>query len=244
MPRFQRRQILRCLIGALPFLKQQQAWAAPEVNTFSIVARDPASGELGVAVQSKVSAVGALVPWAQAGIGAIATQAAANVQFGPLGLVLLREHISPSRCLEILLGEDDLRENRQIAILAATGEAASFTGLECFAHAGHRLGPNYSVQGNLLTGPEVIDAMAQTFESSSGELSDRLIAALRAGQAAGGDRRGKQSAALLVVREGWGYNGQNDRYRDLRVDDHEEPIEELARVLEKHRILFPRPESP
>jgi uncharacterized Ntn-hydrolase superfamily protein len=244
MPRSQRRQFLRCLIGFLPFLRQTEAGTAPEVNTFSILALDPASGELGVAVQSKVSAVGAVVPWAQAGIGAIATQAAANVQFGPLGLVLLREHLTPTRCLEVLLREDDLRENRQIAVIAATGETAAFTGAECLAHAGHRSRQNYSVQGNLLTGPEVIEAMAQAFESSKGELSDRLIAALRAGQAAGGDRRGMQSAALLVVREGWGYNGQSDRYLDLRVDDHAEPIEELARVLEKHRAMFPRPETP
>ncbi len=214
----------------------------PKLSTFSIIAHDPATGELGLAVQSRVPAVGAIVPAAQAGVGVIATQSLANVELAPLGLVLLRERIPPERCLEILLKNDPMREKRQLALINAAGASAAFTGSECLDHAGHRTGKDFAVQGNLLAGPEVLDAMAKAFESAEGELADRLIAALRAGQTAGGDRRGQQSAALLVVRDGWGYGGLNDRYRDLRVDDHPEPIEELARILEVHRKVFPRPD--
>ncbi|RFC46549.1 MAG: putative conserved protein, Ntn-hydrolase superfamily [Verrucomicrobia bacterium] len=234
------RKIITKLFFCLFFVHSVAA-AAPKVTTFSIIARDPATGEIGIAVQSRVPAVGSIVPWAQASAGAIATQAAANVSFGHLGLVLLRERIPPDRSLEILLKDDPDREQRQLALIDAAGHCAAFTGSECVPFAGHLTGPNFAVQGNLLAGPEVLEAMAQAFESSEGDLSDRLIAALRAGQAEGGDRRGKQSAALMVVREGWGYGGLNDRYRDLRVDDHPDPIEELSRILQVHRTLFPSP---
>lgn len=217
--------------------------AAP-VHTFSIVARDPATGEIGVAVQSKVVAVGAIVPWAQAGVGAVATQSQANVLAGPQGLALLREGLNAADCLDRLLDGDPFREERQIAVLPADGKPAVFTGGGCRLAAGHRIGTHHAVQGNLLAGEEVLDAMGQAFLGTDGELADRLIAALRAGQAAGGDRRGQQSAALLVVREGWGYGAAGDRYRDLRVDDAEAPVEELARIHELHRALFPRPEAP
>jgi len=215
---------------------------AVPVHTFSIVARDPATGEIGVAVQSKVVAVGAIVPWAQAGVGAVATQAQANILAGPAGLAGLREGLSATECLERLLDGDVLREVRQIAVLPAEGDPAAFTGSECRPAAGHRIGAHYAVQGNLLAGEEVLDAMEGAFLEAEGELADRLIAALRAGQTAGGDRRGQQSAALLVVRQGWGYGGAGDRYRDLRVDDAAEPVEELARIHDLHRALFPRPE--
>jgi uncharacterized Ntn-hydrolase superfamily protein len=215
----------------------------PPVSTFSIVARDPATGEIGVAVQSKVVAVGAIVPWAEAGVGAVATQSVANVLAGPAGLDGLRAGLTPEDCLERLLGEDPLREHRQIAVLGAEGRPAVFTGEACHPTAGHRIGDDFAVQGNLLAGEEVLHEMERAFRETAGELADRMIAALRAGQAAGGDRRGRQSAALLVVRQGWGYGGQGDRYRDLRVDDAAEPVEELARIHELHRALFPRPED-
>jgi uncharacterized Ntn-hydrolase superfamily protein len=214
----------------------------PAVGTFSIVASDPETGETGVAVQSRIVAVGAVVPYALAGVGAVATQAWANPRYGPLGLSGLAQGAAPEEILELLTSNDPLREQRQAAIVDAEGRAALYTGNACLDWAGGRVGRNYSVQGNILAGPEVVAAMGDAFESTDGSLSTRLLAALRAGQAAGGDRRGMQSAALLVVREGWGYGRGNDRYRDLRVDEHESPIDELERVLQAHRKLFPRPE--
>ena len=190
----------------------------PVVATFSIVARDPATGELGIAVQSKFVAVGSVVPWAKAGVGAIATQSWANTRYGPVGLDLLERGVSPEKVIEIMTEADGNRESRQVGIVSADGNASSFTGKKCLSWAGGKTGKNYAAQGNILTGPEVVDAMADTFEKSEGELSERLIAALRAGQKAGGDKRGRQSAALLIVRKGWGYSGLNDRYRDLRVE--------------------------
>lgn len=232
------------MLALLPAAASGSAWASgdlPAFGTFSIVAADPATGEIGVAVQSRIVAVGAVVPHAAAGVGAVATQAWANPRYGPLGLSALSGGLSPETSLERLVSADPLRERRQAAILAPSGRAAVFTGNECLDWAGGRVGPNYAVQGNILAGPEVVAAMAEGFEAALGTLSTRLLAALRAGQQAGGDRRGMQSAALLVVREGWGYGGGNDRYRDLRVDEHDSPIEELERVLEAHRRLFPRP---
>ena len=208
--------------------------------TFSIVARDPEAGELGVAVQSKFLAVGAVVPWAQAGVGAIATQAWANTTYGPGGLDLLASGLSAKETIARLTGADDGSASRQVGVVAMHGEPATFTGDECFPWAGGHVGEHYSCQGNILVGEETVLSMARTFEQTTGHLCDRLMAALAAGQAAGGDSRGQQSAALLVVRERGGYGGFNDRFIDLRVDDHPQPIEELQRILQLHKLyLFP-----
>ncbi len=214
-----------------------------EANTFSIVAFDPATGELGIAVQSKIVGVGSVVPFAEAGVGAIATQAFANTQYGPVGLQLLRHGASPEKVVQMLTQVDPFREVRQLGVINAQGEGAAFTGEGCQPEAGHLVGEGFTVQGNLLAGKEVIPAMAEAFQNAEGELGARLIAALHAGQEAGGDRRGKQSAALLIVRSGWGYGGQSDRFRDIRVDDHETPIEELERIYELHKKMFPRPKE-
>ncbi len=213
--------------------------------TFSIVAFDPKNGDLGVAVQSKFLAAGAVVPWAKAGVGAIATQSWANTSYGPKGLELLSLGLSAPEVVEILIAEDEGRDLRQVGIVDAQGKAAAYTGKGCFEWAGHIIGPGYACQGNILAGPKVVEAMAEAFERSDGELAHRLVAALEAGQAAGGDRRGQQSAALLVVREKGGYGGFNDRYVDLRVDDHPEPIKELKRLLSLYELYFfkPKPED-
>ncbi len=215
------------------------------LSTFSIVAFDPKNGDLGVAVQSKFLAAGAVVPWAKAGVGAIATQSWANTSYGPRGLELLSLGLSAPEVVEILIAEDEGRDLRQVGIVDAQGRAAAYTGKDCFEWAGHVIGPGYACQGNILAGPRVVEAMAEAFEKSEGELAHRLIAALEAGQAAGGDRRGQQSAALLVVREKGGYGGFNDRYVDLRVDDHPEPIKELKRLLSLYELYFfkPKPED-
>ena len=218
----------------------------PRVATFSIVARDAQTGELGVAVQSRFLAVGAVVPWAKAGVGAIATQSLANTTYGPEGLKLLAAGVTPNAVLQQLTEHDAQREVRQAGIVSADGKSATFTGAECQAWAGGRTGENYAAQGNILAGEAVVAAMAESFEKSAGsgkELGQRLIDALAAGQTAGGDKRGMQSAALLVVHEGWGYAGLNDHYRDLRVDDHAEPIAELQRIYELHKRTFPAPEN-
>lgn len=213
-------------------------------STFSIVAFDPATGQLGVATQSKFLAVGSVVPWARAGVGAVATQSWANTSFGPEGLSLLAEGVEPPAALEKLLASDENREQRQVGIVDAQGRAATFTGADCFDWAGGRTGRSYACQGNILVSAATVDAMAESFESTEGqELADRLVEALRAAQAAGGDSRGKQSAALLVVQEAGGYGGFNDRFLDLRVDDHPEPIEELARLLSLHKLYYPRPDE-
>ena len=209
--------------------------------TFSIVARDPATGEIGVAVQSKFIAVGAVVPWARAGVGAVATQAWGNPTFGPRGLDLLSAGLAPKEVLERLLADDRGREKRQVGILDASGRAAIFTGKECQDWAGGVVGKDCACQGNILAGEGVVRSMARAFEEAKGDLGDRMIAALEAGQGAGGDRRGMQSAALLVVRERGGYGGFWDRYRDLRVDDHPDPIAELKRIYALHRQVFPPP---
>ena len=222
------------------------AWAEPLVATFSIVAADPRTGELGVAVQSRFLAVGAVVPWAKAGVGAVATQSLANTRYGPEGLALLAAGNAPAEVVKRLTDGDEQRDVRQLGMVSADGRAATFTGAKCHAWAGGRTGPNYAVQGNILAGEAVVAAMAASFEKSAEggkELGQRLIDALAAGQAAGGDKRGMQSAALLVVREGWGYAGLNDRYRDLRVDDHAEPIAELQRIYELHVRTFPKREK-
>ena len=213
-----------------------------EVNfmTFSIVARDVQAGELGIAVQSKFLAVGAVVPWARAGVGAIATQSWANTTYGPRGLDLLASGLSASKTMEQLTRDDDRRAMRQVGIVGIEGAPATFTGDECYPWAGGHIGEHYTCQGNILVGEETVLAMARTFEETQGQLCDRLVAALAAGQAAGGDSRGQQAAALLVVRPGGGYSGFNDRFIDLRVDDHPHPIDELQRLLQLHKLyLFP-----
>ena len=208
--------------------------------TFSIVARDPQAGELGIAVQSKFLAVGAVVPWARAGVGAIATQSWANTSYGPHGLELLASGLTAEETIAQLLSEDEGRASRQVGIVSSSGSPATYTGNQCFPWAGGRVGSDYTCQGNILVGEDTVLAMARTFEQTSGRLCDRLLTALAAGQDAGGDSRGQQSAALLVVRERGGYGGFNDRFIDLRVDDHPQPIVELQRILQLHKLyLFP-----
>ncbi len=209
-------------------------------TTFSIVAVDRERGEIGIAVQSKFLSVGAVVPWVRAGAGAVATQSFANTTFGPRGLALLTNGAAPEAALDELLAGDDGRETRQVGIVDARGRAATFTGAECIPWAGGRIGDGYAAQGNCLAGPAVVDALAETFEAAGGTLSHRLVAALAAAQAQGGDKRGQQSAALIVEKPGGGYGAFNDRYVDLRVDDHPRPIDELARILELHALyVFP-----
>jgi len=218
------------LVLALLIAWPAVAAAAEPVTTFSIVARDPATGDLGIAVQSKFFAVGAVVPWARAGVGAVATQSFANTTFGPRGLELLARGLAPATVLDSLLAPDADRDQRQIGIVDASGRAAAATGPKCQVWAGHRSGPDYAVQGNILAGEPVVLAMEKAFREAQGHLGGRLLAALDAGQAAGGDSRGQQSAALLIVRAQGGYGGFNDRYCDLRVDDHATPITELRRL--------------
>jgi uncharacterized Ntn-hydrolase superfamily protein len=213
-------------------------------STFSIVAFDPRNGDLGVAVQSKFPAVGAVVPWAKAKVGVIATQASANVTYGPDGIKLLDEGFSAQETLRKLLTGDPLPELRQVAIVDSKGQVAVHTGKECIEWAGHVTGEGYSCQGNILASSKVVESMAAGFEETSGDLIDKLIRALVAGQAAGGDRRGQQSAAILVVREKGGYQGFTDRYLDLRVDDHPAPIEELKRVLKIYDMTMLSREDP
>lgn len=203
----------------------------PPVATFSIVGRDPATGELGVAVASKFFTVGNVVPWAKAGIGAVATQAYCNTSFGWRGLELLEKNLTPEEIKTVLLRDDDDPGRRQFGIVAADGSSVTYTGEGCSHWAGGRSGENYAAQGNILTGEEVVLALEKTFLETEGNLADRLYAALLAGEAAGGDSRGKQSAALLVVKEGTGYGGYTDRAIDIRVDDHAEPFKELGRIL-------------
>lgn len=208
------------------------------VATFSIVGYDPEAKEWGVAVQSKFLGVGALVPWAKAGVGAIATQSWCNTSFGPEGLKLLDEGLSAEKVLEKLLENDEQKEYRQVGIVDANGIGATFTGKECFNWAGGIAGENFACQGNILVNPETVEALADTFKNTKGDLAERLVAALDSAQSAGGDSRGKQSAALLVVKEKGGYGGFNDRYIDLRVDDHVEPIKELKRLLDLYKLYF------
>lgn len=198
--------------------------------TFSIVAADTPAGDWGVAVASKFPAVGAVVAWARAGIGAVATQAWANTEFGPHGLELMAAGSPAPEALDRLILADEGRDDRQAGIVDARGLAASFTGERCMEWAGGRTGPAFACQGNILVGEQVVAAMSDAFTAAAGDLVDRLLASLVAGDAAGGDRRGRQSAALLVVRDGGGYEGRNDRYVDVRVDDHPDAVTELARV--------------
>jgi uncharacterized Ntn-hydrolase superfamily protein len=208
------------------------------ITTFSIAAFDPGRQEWGVAVQSKFMAVGAVVSHARA--GAVATQSYANLNYGPDGLALMEEGLAASEVIEKLTAEDPERDQRQVGLVDCRGEAAAYTGSKCHNWAGHMIGKGFCCQGNILL-PGTVEAMGRSFDAArkgSGELADWLVAALAAGQKAGGDRRGRQSAAVLVVREGGGYGGNNDRYLDLRVDDHATPIAELGRLLEMHHLFF------
>ena len=205
--------------------------ALPAQATFSIVARDPGTGELGVAVASRFFSVGSVVPYARAGVGAVATQANANVTWGPRGLEILARGATAAETLTILLRGDG-SDSRQAGIVGADGSSVSHTGPGCTAWAGGRSGPSYAVQGNILTGEAVVAAMEKAFLETKGTLARRMYASLSAGDAAGGDSRGRQSAALLVVKEGAGFNGGNDRAIDIRVDDHADPFRELGRLLD------------
>ena len=201
------------------------------ISTFSIVARDSLTGELGIAVASRFFSVGSVVPWAKANVGAVATQSFANTSFGWRGLELLQEGATPEEALEILLRNDDDPERRQVGIVSFDGKSVTYTGSKCNPWAGGRSGPNYAIQGNILAGESVVIAMEKTFLETEGTLADRLYAALLAGDEQGGDSRGKQSAAMLVVKENAGYGGYTDRAIDIRVDDSPEPFKELGRLL-------------
>jgi uncharacterized Ntn-hydrolase superfamily protein len=205
--------------------------ASPSPSTFSIVAADPDAGEVGVAVASRFFAVGSVVPWARAGVGAVATQSNANTTFGPRGLELLERGTSARETLDVLLRADGGHEGRQVGIVAADGGSATHTGPRCTSWAGGRSGPGYAAQGNILAGEAVVAAMEKRFLETKGRpLAERLLEALLAGDAAGGDARGRQSAAILVARERGGYNGFTDRAVDVRVDDHADPMGEIARL--------------
>ncbi len=209
-------------------------WTSHAMATFSIVAIDPATGDLGVAVASRYFAVGAVVPWAEANVGAIATQANVNVGYGARGLELLRQGLTAQQVLDKLFAEDTFpgKGGRQIAIVDSKGNVAVFTGDEAQDWKGHRKGATWSAQGNILVGPHVVEAMGKAFESTNDDLAEKLYAALKAGDEAGGDSRGRQSASILVVRKVGGRNTNNDRYVYINVDDHPEPLRELRRLLD------------
>src|SRR5215210_3937529 len=208
------------------------------VSTYSIAACDLEAGQWGVATQSKFLAVGSVVPWAEPHVGAVATQAYANPRYGPEGLALLREGVSADDVVERLTSTDEEREHRQLGVVDAKGRSASFTGIECHDWAGGRTGECYAAQGNILVSQTTVDGLAETFEATTGSLAERLLDCLDAAQAAGGDSRGQQSAALLVVEKDGGYAGLSDSVFDLRVDDHLRPLEELRRLHGLHVAIF------
>ena len=210
----------------------------PIVATYSIVACDLQAEQWGVSVQSKFLSVGSVVPWAEPRVGAIATQAYANPRYGPNGLDLLRQGLSAQEVVDRLTSEDDGRDHRQLGIVDGEGRAATYTGSECMDWAGGRTGEGYAAQGNILVSKETVDALAETFESSSGPLAERLIDCLASAQEAGGDSRGQQSSALLVVERDGGYARMSDVVVELRVEDHERPIEELRRIYKLHDEIF------
>ncbi len=210
------------------------------ITTFSIVAHDPQRKEWGVAVQSKFLAAAAVVSWARAGAGAVATQSYANLTYGPRGLDMMAGGKKAEAVVEALVSADEQRATRQVGVVDRQGRAAAYTGDECHAWAGHVVGEGFACQGNILI-PGTVEAMAARFEQvrgGEGELADWLVQALAAGQEAGGDRRGRQSAGVLVVREGGGYGGDNDRYLDLRVDDDAHPIRKLQDLVALHHLYF------
>ncbi len=211
---------------------------ASVIATYSIAACDLDAGQWGVATQSKFLGVGSVVPWAEPGMGAVATQAWANPRYGPDGLALLREGLSAEQVVERLTAADEGRDHRQLGVVDGEGRGASFTGSECLDWAGGRTGPCYAAQGNILVSAATVDAIAETFEAGKGRLAERLIDCLDAAQAAGGDSRGQQSAALLVVERDGGYAGLSDSVVDLRVDEHPRPLEELRRIYVMHQAIF------
>jgi uncharacterized Ntn-hydrolase superfamily protein len=208
------------------------------VSTYSIVAYDFETFEFGVAVQSRYFSVGSVVPWAEANVGAVATQSFVNVSYGPRGLELLKKGLTAKEVVERLVSDDEGREYRQLGIVDAKGNAASYTGSKCLEWAGSKTGSGYTVQGNILSGENVVKAMAETYENAKGSLAERLVAALEAGEKAGGDARGRQSAALLVVKENAGRGGYGDKFIELRVEDHPDPVNELKRLLRLHRVYY------
>jgi uncharacterized Ntn-hydrolase superfamily protein len=212
--------------------------------TFSIVAYDPEKKEWGVAVQSKFVAVGSIVPFAKANVGAIATQAWCNTSYGPHGLGLLKQGLTAEETVTLLTKHDANREHRQVGIVDSYGDVASFTGKKCFEWAGHVTGENYTCQGNILVSEDTVYAMSQGFRETKGDLVDKLLVALEKGQEAGGDSRGKQSAAILIVREFGVYDGGTDKYIDVRVDEHEHPIKELRRVFEHYDLSLLERDDP
>src|SRR5438045_7265185 len=211
---------------------------ARTITTYSIAACDLDASQWGVATQSKFLAVGSVVPWAEPQVGAIATQAYANPRYGPQGLRLLREGLAAEEVVERLTTGDEGRDHRQLGVVDREGRSASFTGAECLEWAGGRTGSCYAAQGNILVSAETVDAIAETFESSTGPLAERLLDCLDAAQAAGGDRRGQQSAALLVVEQDGGYGKLSDTVVELRVEDNERPLEELRRIYGMHQPIF------
>jgi len=235
------RFILFLSVVLCAFIGETQAADKP-VATYSIVAFDPVTGDLGIAVQSKFFGVGSVVPWAKAGVGAVATQSYANTTYGPKGLELMAAGKSPEETLKILTDSDPGRDQRQVGMVDARGRAASFTGRACNAWAGHKVGKHYAAQGNILAGEAVVGDMAAAFEKArkkpDTELADWLVAGLAAAEAAGGDKRGRQSSALLVVREKGGYARFNDRFIDIRAEDHKTPVKELVRLLELHKKFY------
>jgi len=210
--------------------------------TFSIVAFDPGSRSWGVAVASKCLAVGFVVPWGGAEVGAIATQALANIRYGPDGLELLRGGLDASATVARLVADDPLADQRQLAVVDAAGRTANHTGPRCMDWKGHRPGEGFTTQGNLLDGPEVVEAMALAYDPAQADFGRRLLQCLQAGEAAGGDRRGLESSALSIWKEGAAYGGGLDIGTDLRVDDHVAPITELGRLLDLHFLYFQRPD--
>ena len=210
------------------------------VNTFSIVGYDPVTKEHGVAVASKFLSVGSLAPYAKAGVGAIATQSWVNVDYGIKGLQLMESGLNAEEALQEVTKGDEKLSVRQVGFVDANGKGATFTGEECFDWAGGIAGENFACQGNILVDENTVKAMSETFQKTEGTLATRLVKALLAGEEAGGDSRGKQSASLLVVKENGGYGGYTDRYIDLRVDDHQEPVVELQRLLHLHQLYFER----
>ncbi len=220
------------LLASLVFVAAPALASPPGPATFSIVAADSAAGEVGVAVASRFFAVGSVVPYARAGVGAVATQANANVSWGQRGLDLLSQGVLPAEALQILVRTDPGHDDRQAGIVTAGGRSATHTGAGCNAWAGGRSGPGYAIQGNILVGEKVVAAMEASFLASRGKrLGERLLAALQAGDAEGGDSRGRQSAAILVCREHGGFNGYSDRAIDIRVDDSPDPFGEISRLL-------------
>jgi uncharacterized Ntn-hydrolase superfamily protein len=245
------------LTSYLSPLTAQQPLASPShfeklAHTYSIVAYDSATGDLGVAVQSKFPNVGGIVPWGRAGVGAVATQSLGNTAYGERGLDLIAEGASAEEALRIVMRTDTMLQDRQVGMVDARGNAASFTGTSTFDWAGGRVGPNgrmggkgevivgrgYAAQANIMVSDQTVKNLAETFERTRGNLADRLMVALKAGQAGGGDKRGMQSAALLVVRKNGGYLGANDRFVDIRVYDAVDPIAELERLLALHKLHF------